>query len=165
MEVCAMRSLLLASLVVVGLGCTEQRATVRALASLAPPLDMTMLTVTFREGGRSWQARGLEFTSDASLAVPHTSAWNTGTAGSMDIAFELLDSAGTVAASGQVSLELRADWAWGVQFSNVTEDPGLGCLGCSGSRAFPLAAGYRASGRDSLWVLWGGNSISHPSLY
>jgi len=159
------RSLLLPSLVIVSLGCTEQRATVRALASLAPPVDMTMLTVTFREGGRSWQARGPEFTSDASLAVPHTSQWNTGTVGSIDITFELMDSAGTVAATGQVSLELRADWAWDIEFSNLTEDPRLRCLSCSGSRAFPLAAGYRASGRDSLWVVWGGNSISHPVLY
>jgi hypothetical protein len=39
------------------------------------------------------------------------------------------------------------------------------CLGCLGSRSFPLSVAYRRVAADSVWVTWGGNSISNPVVY
>lgn len=160
-----MRCAALPLLLLVTFGCAEQRTTVRAVTSLTPPIDLTMLTVWFRAGGRAWQAHASDFTADASLALPHTIEWNAGTPGPIDVAFELRDSTGAVVAGGQVPLPPRTDWRWDVYFFNVTQDPRSTCLGCSGAFSFSLAAGYQAPGRDSLWVVWGGNSISNPVIY
>ncbi|MEO8564029.1 MAG: hypothetical protein ABI601_18255 [bacterium] len=44
-------------------------------------------------------------------------------------------------------------------------DPTRYCFGCLGARAFPLAAEYRRSTNDSVWVVWGGNSFKNPVIY
>jgi hypothetical protein len=164
-EATHMRCIVVIGLALIGLGCSEKPATIGARALLTPPINVEMLTVTFREGGRTWQARSTEFTTDASMAVPHTREWQTGTHGSLDVAFELADSLGTVVASGQIALPLRSDWRWGIDFFNTGADPELLCVGCLGSRAFAILPAYRAYAGDSLWVVWGGNSISRPIVY
>jgi hypothetical protein len=159
------RSAVAVGLTLVGVGCVDERSGISASASFAPPLELSTLTVTFREAGREWRAYGSGFTTDASNGTPHSAEWGTGTSGRMDVSFEMVDSAGTTVAAGQITLELRPDWRWGVHFANATTDPRQQCFGCSGSRAFPLVVGYRAPDRDSLWVVWGGNSIDHPVMY
>jgi hypothetical protein len=52
-----------------------------------------------------------------------------------------------------------------VDLIHQTTNPDEACFGCVGSQVFPLAPAYRATGRDSLWVVWGGNSISDPVIY
>jgi hypothetical protein len=39
------------------------------------------------------------------------------------------------------------------------------CFGCIGARAFPLAAAYQRTERDSVWLIWGGNYIRNPVIY
>ena len=160
-----MRIAVTGGLLLLSLGCADQGAVISAAASLSAPVDVSMLNVTFRDPFRSWQAHGSEFTSDGTLALPHSREWSTATGGSIDVAFEMVDSTGIVLTAGQVSLALRSDWRWQVDFMNATQDPRLRCMGCSGSRAFSLPVAYQVPGHDSLWVVWGGNSISHPVTY
>ena len=67
--------------------------------------------------------------------------------------------------AGTVTLPLRRDWRWNVSVQSATTDPKFECFGCLGSQAFPLIAEYQAPDRDSIWVVWGGNSISAPVIY
>lgn len=46
-----------------------------------------------------------------------------------------------------------------------TVDPIRQCFGCFGSVAFDLLPAYRTVDHDSIWVVWGGNSISNPVTY
>ena len=144
--------------------CIDDGADVHAATWLAPPLDSAMLVVTVRDGGQSWQWRGADFRSTPDLGMPHSGHHETRTHGTMDVAFALVHQADTIT-SGQVSIPLRIGWRWRVDFMNATSDPIQLCFGCFGSVAFALPPAYRTVGRDSLWVVWGGNSRRHPVTY
>ncbi len=165
MDRCHMRTLLSACLLLLSLGCVEERATISAAAALDPPIEASMLKVTFRDGFRIWQAHGADFTADGSFALPHSPEWSTGTAGDISVAFELRDTSGTVLSAGEVTIGLRPDWRWTVDFMTSTRDPRTLCFGCFGGQAFAIQPAYRTPGHDSLWVVWGGNSIRHPVIY
>jgi len=153
------------ALVVLVAGCADERSGISAAAWLSPPLNLSMLRLTFREGTRAWEARGGDFAPSADFGWPHSPEWATGQAGDIDVGFELADSTGTGLVAGRITLPLRRDWRWRVDLINATDNPALGCFGCAGSRAYALPPGYRASPSESLWVVWGGNSIRHPVVY
>jgi len=123
-----------------------------------------MLTVTVREGQRTWQWRGVDFRSGSDNATPHTPERSTGTRGDIEVRFRF-QTGDQVLSEGTVTLPLREDWRWGVDIHPATTDPKRECFGCFGSRAFSLAAAFRPVNRDSIWVVWGGNSISNPVIY
>jgi hypothetical protein len=144
-------------------GCGDS-ARISAEARLGAPLDVGMLTVTVRDLDREWTWQGSDFHATTTRPTPTTDQRDTHTSGSADVSFTLKDS-GTVLSEGTVTLPLREDWRWGVTVTAQTTDPRQGCFGCVGSMAFPLAASHRAPDRDSIWVVWGGNSISDPVVY
>jgi len=76
----------------------------------------------------------------------------------------MADSLGSIA-TGSLELPLRSDWRYGVTVQVDSTDPARYCLGCIGSLAFALRPGVGRSVRDSLWLSWGGNSISNPVEY
>jgi hypothetical protein len=147
------------------IACAEERSGISVSASLAPPLHPCLLTVTILESGRSREARGCDFATDVNWGTPHSPEWGTSTSGDLTVSFVLADTAGAWQVTGQATLPLRPDWRWGVQFANTTQNPAAQCFGCAGSLAFPLPPAARAAGRDSLWIVWGGNSIAHPVVY
>lgn len=128
------------------------------------PLAGATLTVTVEDGARRWTWTNDDFTTSESSAVPTSPSVSTRTSGTAQITFELRDGAAVIS-SGTVSVPLQGDWAWTVNLIASTEDPALRCFGCQGSQAFPLAEDWRTEGQDSLWMVWGGNSISDPVLY
>jgi hypothetical protein len=139
-------------------GCRES-SRISAVARLDPPLTTDMLTVTVHDDSRGWTWRGSDFQSSLDLPTPTTRERETGTRGEIEVSFRLQVSGDTVS-EGMVKLPLRSDWRWGVQVVSATSDPGEACFGCTGSKAFPLAPEYRGPERDSVWLVWGGNSIS-----
>jgi hypothetical protein len=139
-------------------GCRES-SRISAVARLDPPLTTEMLTVTIQDDSRGWTWRGSDFQSSLDLPTPTTRERETGTRGEIEISFRLQMSGDTVS-EGRVKLPLRSDWRWGVQVVSATSDPGEACFGCTGSKAFPLAPEYRGPERDSVWLVWGGSSIS-----
>ena len=61
---------------------------------------------------------------------------------------------------GSFVLPLQPDWRHGIAIHLTGGEPPEGCMGCMGGKAIPLAAPI---GRyTTLFVAWGGNSISQP---
>lgn len=145
--------------------CAEERSGISAQASLLPPIEPSALTVTFREGARTWQVLGSDIPSVAYEDGPPPRQWGTATSGSIAVSFELVDSSGAAPVTGAVTLPLQRDWRWFVLFFNVTANPAQHCFGCAGTRSFALPAALRTQGRDSLWVVWGGYSVSDRVVY
>lgn len=133
-------------------------------APLVPPLALGMLTVTVRDGHRMWQWDGDDFRATRDNATPHTPEVPTRTRGEAEVNFRLRTT-DAIVSQGTVTLPLREDWQWSVSIHPATRDPKLECFGCVGSRAFPLAPAARPAGRDSIWLVWGGNYISNPVIY
>lgn len=150
------RSLLVSVLVVAG--CNET-SRISAVARLDPPLTVDMLTISARDDDHGWTWRGSDFRSSLEWPTPTTGERETRTRGEIRISFRLQAKGDTVS-EGSVTLPLRSDWRWGVQVVSATSDPGDACYGCIGSQAFPLAREYRGPERDSVWLVWGGQSIT-----
>jgi hypothetical protein len=145
-------------------GCGEE-ARIGAAARLEPPLSHEMLTVTVRDVGRIIRWTGDDFTVGPDNATPSTPEVETRTSGpDLEVTYVINDG-GAVLSSGTVLLPRRSDWSWGVTIEAATTSPEEGCFGCFGSRAFGLPPAFRPPGRDSIWVVWSGNSISNPAIY
>lgn len=85
--------------------------------------------------------------------------------GTVDVTFELNDAAISEAVvSGRIRLPLRPDWRWEVSFQPDSTNPLHRCFGCVDAQAFALPSSWSPAG-DSLYVVWGGNSISSPVIY
>jgi hypothetical protein len=145
--------------------CADERSGISASASLLPPIEPSALTVTFQEGNRTWQVLGSEIPAALYEDGPPPRQWGTGTSGSIAVAFELVDPTGATPLAGALTLPLQRDWRWLVQFFNVTVNPAQHCFGCAGSLSFALPAALRTQGRDSLWVVWSGYSVSDRVVY
>jgi hypothetical protein len=147
------------------LGACGEEARISVAATLTPPLAVQMLTVSIRDGDRLIQWTDSDFRPRSGSPVPSTPEVETRTSGpDLELTFRLED-ADAVVSTGTVSLPRKSDWRWGVTISAATTDPEEGCFGCFGSQAFPLAEAFRAPERDSVWVVWGGNSIDNPAIY
>jgi hypothetical protein len=152
--------LMLSMALVVG-GCHEG-SKISAVARLDPPLTVDMLTVNVRDDTRAWSWRGSDFHRSLELPTPTTLSRETRTEGDVAVSFRLVADGATVS-EGAVTLPLKRNWNWGVQVVSATSDPREACFGCVGSKAFPLAPEYRGPDRDSVWLLWGGDSLAGPA--
>ena len=148
----------------VAVGACGPDARLSVSAPVPPPLTLDMLTVTVRDGQRVWEWHGSDFRTTSGNATPHTPEIATRTSGDAEVRFRL-QAGEEVVSEGAIILPLRQDWRWGVDIHSATTDPKLQCFGCVGSRAFALAPAYRSVNRDSIWLVWGGNSISNPVVY
>ena len=91
---------------------------------------------------------------------------NTSTNGNVFILFEIKDSANSIISKGEYSIPLKEDWAWSVDIFHSSLNPMVVCFGCFGSKSFPiLDSAYIINDNDSIFVVYGGNSISHPVIY
>jgi hypothetical protein len=147
-------------------GCSnsdESRVTINAW--LPVPLEPGMLRVKADDGNAVWNLTGVDFhlVSGAQYRGPTLQTANHGTL-TVSYAFLPLGSGATVSA-GAVELPLRRDWGYGIDIRPDTADPRLLCFGCAGSKAFPLAPEFRSFRAESVYVVWGGNSIRHPVIY
>jgi hypothetical protein len=147
------------------LGCERADSLLSIRYSAAPPISVDMVSVTVDDGDRTWTWSGADFrTSMQNSSAPTTPERGTRSSGVVRLTVRITDGA-TVVAAGDAQLDLRPDWRWSVDILSATADPTLNCFGCLGSASFPLHASYRKPGRDSLWLVWGGNSIENPVVY
>jgi hypothetical protein len=98
-------------------------------------------------------------------APNHTQPFTTPKSGKLQVQFTLTDSTGDHLSSGVVSLDIRVDWRWSVDFVLSSQNPFNGCFGCLGYTSFPVDSVFQKGVKDSLYVIWGGNSIKHPVIY
>lgn len=140
--------------------CTDA-SRVDVAAHLPSRIAPTMLRVTVTDGARSSTWTGADLAGMPSGRASR----ETRTFGQLGYGFELRDSLGMLISSGTLALPLRSDWDWGIDLFVQATNPAWSCFGCSGARAFPLAAPYQTTPQDSVWLAWGGNSIRHPVTY
>ena len=146
-------------------GCDNSEARVAINASLPAPLEPGMLTVKVDDGLHSVTLTGSDFqlAGGDQYNGPSVATANHGT---MVVSYTLATTGSpTSVSSGSIELPLRNDWIYGVDIRADTADPRRLCLGCSGSKAFSLAPEFRSARADSVFLVWGGNSISHPVIY
>jgi hypothetical protein len=114
-----------------------------------------MLVVDINAADRAWHFEG----------VATTGTLQTPLHGEMRVSFTLRRPNGDTISSGGKTVRLRPDRVVGFLITTATVNPSLMCLSCGGAVAFPLSESFRVAGRDSVWIVWGGNSISNPVLY
>lgn len=144
--------------------CNDEARLSVAVQPMAPPLNTAEIRYRIEIGGRRWQ-----FTLPASATangVRQTSGeFQTPTSGTARVMFSVVLPDGREVASGDASVAARGDWAWGFDLFAATTDPRRMCFGCVASKSFALPVDLRTDGRDSLWLVWGGNTIKHPRIY
>ena len=146
-------------------GCDNSEARVTINANLPAPLEPGMLSVKVDDGLHTVTLAGSDF-QPAGGDQYNGPAVETANHGTMVVSYTLATpGAPASVSSGSVELTLRNDWTYGVDIRADTADPRRLCLGCSGSKGFSLAPEFRSARADSVFLVWGGNSISHPVIY
>jgi hypothetical protein len=149
---------------ILGFGCSEDRALVRAKFYEDTMLTKEMITITIDDGRSRWQfgSSGLQSYMGA-WSTPELATRNKGT---LLVRYQVKDSIGDVVSEGDVALDLRKDWRWGIDMFHRDRNPYRMCMGCLGYRSYPIMdPAYMASDSDSVFVVWGGNSITNPVVY
>lgn len=150
----------LAAVLLLGTGCgSDARLSVSAVA-LSPTLNTAEVRYRIVAGDRNWAV-----TLPSPAGDRHSQEFDTPKSGTGRVSFAVKMPDGREVGAGEVTVPLRDDWAWDFDLSAKTEDPRRTCFGCVGSKAFALRQEFRETGRDSLWLVWGGNSIKHPVVY
>ena len=152
-----LRAISVALLIAVA-ACEDSRMSVRIIESPELPLSDVRVTLVLPNHTRVLQPG--DFGTRDKVA-PWLSTPAHGTA-FVQVA---LDGDTTAASARRLSLGLRSDWEYSVLVQADSLDPKRTCLGCIGSLAFPLPEARQRNPRDSLWLTWGGNSISNPVVY
>jgi hypothetical protein len=155
-------------MVVLFAGACGDEARISVTAALPSPLAVEMLSVEVRDVHRLIRWTPADFRphpEDPGAPFLTTPEVETSTSGpDIEVTYQL-ESGGAVVSTGTVILPRKSDWRWGVSIFASTTNPQEDCFGCFGAQAFPLAEALRAPGQDSIWLVWGGNSIDDPAIY
>lgn len=122
-----------------------------------------LLEITATSGDWSLSLTGSDIgTADS----PHTTReFTTPGSGVLTVEAVLRRPGEAPLAAGSIELEIRDDWVWGVDVFLTDDNPSRTCFGCIGHEAFAIPAGLTAEPNDSLFLVWGGNSINDPVVY
>lgn len=122
-----------------------------------------LLTLTATAGDWAVVVNGEEIGTPES--PNHSREYRTPDAGTLRIEAVLKRPGEAALATGTIDLEIRDDWIWGVGIFLTDENPTEMCFGCIGYEAFAIPEGLTGAPQDSLFMVWGGNSISDPVVY
>lgn len=140
-----------------GTACREDeaRATVRAAAQPEPAIrqqrPLPSIVVS---------APGFRRALTAEEIGSPPAEFRTPTSGTLTVEFSMGG-----ASSGAVAVDLAPDRLWSFEILVDSIDPSRRCFGCAGARGFALDPAYRRTATDSVWVVWGRNSIRHPVVF
>ena len=146
--------------------CSNNEARARVSLDMDSLLTRDMLTVMLNDGRSTWLIGPADFARHPRVFSRWTTPEiETGTSGTLTVEFTIADSLGETVASGLALTQLRRDWIWEFTFSRAQANPALTCFGCFGSRVFVFSDSTTFEPGDSLYIIWGGNSISNPVIY
>ncbi len=120
--------------------------------------------ISFVDGPRTRTLGRSDFASHEGVQFD-AGPFETSTSGTLRLACSILDSSGHSVAAETVRLPLRPGWRYSVTCAVGMHNPADACFGCLGSEATPLGPALGFAPGDSLFVVWGGTSISNPVLY
>ena len=151
---------LLAALIsLAALGCDDDaRVTVRYDEVARLPSELLTVTVTDPFATHTLRGRDIGGSGREGRQI------ETPIVGKLRVAFRFATGSAVVS-EGAAEVPLRADWIYGFSVQVDSVNPTRFCFGCMGSQAFALDEAYRRSARDSVWLVWGGNSIKNPVVY
>jgi hypothetical protein len=153
----------LAMLFILLAGCGDQaRLEVRYAGSQLMSQDM--VSVYASDGISSWEWHGEDLRGVPVEVELGARGVQTTTAGTLSVRFEARTGELPISA-GSVQLPLKEDWMWVVELSIGSDSPLHECFGCADARAFAIDSTFQVEPADSLWVVWGGNSIKNPVVY
>ncbi len=118
------------------------------------------LSARFDDGSGERAIAPAEF-REREFAFPSSATYPTRSEGTMRVTVSLRHQ-GQVS-EGAFDLPLRPDWRYGIAVHLTGGEAPEGCWGCLGGKAIPLAAPIGRA--TTLFVAWGGNSISRPVVY
>lgn len=121
------------------------------------------ISVTIAAPGWSKELTGRDFGTPE--AANYTQTFEIPRSGKLRVDFSLRDSLGGHLNSGSVSVDVHSDWIWDINIVLGNHNPFYSCFGCIGSQSFVLDSVYQRTPSDSLFLVWGGNSIKHPVIY
>lgn len=148
--------------VFVALGCDDEALVSFSVLSEPGRLEPGMVTVRFSDGAGTRTVSGDDFVGNDQRA--DTREFATRNRGTLEVLVEVEAETGLVA-SGTLDLPLQPDWRWSINFFLDERNPHDSCIGCFGYLSSPLLEAYSTSPAESLWLTWGGNSISNPVVY
>ena len=140
-------------------GCLDERAEVRLTVYKDYELNQfPEIDVVIRDGMHASELILNEST-------PSVGPFGTRKHGELKITCTVLLDGEPTQTRGSIELPLRPDWRWGVDFFIRDEDPAETCFGCFGSKSFELDPKLGYGEGKKFYIVWGGNSISHPVVY
>ncbi|HWT12329.1 MAG TPA: hypothetical protein VN231_06220 [Allosphingosinicella sp.] len=122
-----------------------------------PAEQLGELSARFDDGGGERLVAPADFRL-REFGFPSSAYYRTRSSGTIRVAVALAYE-GRVS-EGSFELPLQPDWRHGIAIHLTGGEPPEGCMGCMGGKAIPLAAPIGAN--TTLFVAWGGNSISQP---
>lgn len=122
------------------------------------------ISIEYKDNDFSYSINGKDFFVDKYFAQQHTDKYETSKKDTFYISFRITKMGETIA-KGNLSLLLKNDWSWQIDFHIADKNPIYGCFGCQGYKSFPIDLDYKSSPSDSLYVIWGGNYITFPVIY
>jgi hypothetical protein len=129
--------------------------------SPAPDVTLDLVRLRFSDGGITRTLTSRDFHAPTQFDTPRSARFATRHEGTLSVEVLLARGSDTIGA-GSATIPLKRDWRWGVEVFVTNVNPIHQCFGCFGSQSFPAAT---ARGGDSLFIVWGGNSISNPVVY
>jgi hypothetical protein len=153
------------SLLVAGCSIFESEVSSEVRLSIQGNTEVLRRAINLQIAAPGWRKTlsGADFGSPD--APNYSQSFPTPKSGKLQVQFTLTDSLGDHLNSGDISLDIRSDWRWSIDFVLSNQNPFNGCFGCIGYASFPVDSVFQKAAKDSLFVIWGGNSIKHPVVY
>lgn len=123
------------------------------------------LSIVFKDDESKNKISGRVNSSADTAGIYPTSRYPTASAGSLMVHFTLLAPTDDTISTGDAAIPLKPDWTWEITCYVAPYNPIYGCWGCFGSSAFAMDSAYQDTIADSVFIVWGGNSISNPVIY
>jgi hypothetical protein len=145
-------------------GCEDTEES-QFLVGLQGRTDVLRPLITVTASGPGWEVEleGPEIRSDGS--DNYSRVFRTPGRGTLRVVARLQSADGEELALGSAELDLRRDWVWSMDIWLNEGDPTETCMGCMGVLAFQVPNDLLPEVADSLYLVWGGNSISDPVIY
>lgn len=131
------------------------------LVSRTNPEDRWSVFFHLSDGQQRWSLTPGQLEAKDYMATPHSAWLPVHDAGTLDVTVQLQPIGGAAEpVRAELRLPLRTDVAWLINADLQLVDPRQSCIGCDGSRAFPLRTRRPSAQQDSLWITWAAQPIS-----